>query len=191
LALLLLFVLYVARTIVLIIFAFKPVKDAKPEAAEQDVKPIELDVAGKGAALREAYIRLYSQNQYIRDVMLKILTAAVGVMGIADGWLIARTKPTDLRTRCVMCMGFCFVAVIASYSIRTHYREYVANAAMIVRVERALGFYTPGIYTTADSLYEIASSKWGTGIYSKHILQVYEGAILLIAVFSVAVGLLV
>jgi hypothetical protein len=183
--------LYLVRTIVLIIFALKPVDDDKPEIVEQEVTPIELDVAGKGAALREAYIRLYSQNQYIRDVMFKILTAAISVMGIADGWLIARTKPTDLRTRCVICVGFGFVAVIASYSIRTHYREYVANAAMIVRVERALGFYTPRIYTAEDSLYEIASSKWGTGIYSKHIVQVYEGAILLIAFFSVAVGLLV
>ena len=148
-------------------------------------RPPLLDVASKGSALREAYIRLYSQNQYLRDAMFKIITASIAAMGACDGWLVARTTSIPKMTRIVITVADVLIGVLASYAALAHYREYVANAAMIVRIERALGFYFRGAYMQ-DSIYEPVSSRWGAGVYSYHILRSYLVAVLAIAAFSIA-----
>lgn len=149
-------------------------------------KPADLDTDGKSAALREAYIQLYSQNHYLRDTMLKIITGAVGVLGVSDGWLIAKNAPIPKIMRIVITVADILIGLLAGYTNWTHYREYVANSAMIVRVERALGFYSHGFYTPTDSIYKPNSSRWGEGIYSTHVVVSYLIAIFAVVLFSVS-----
>jgi len=150
-----------------------------------EAKPAEMDSAGKGAALREAYTRLYAQNHFLRESMFKVLSAALGIMGLADGWLFSKSPAVATTAKAAMTAGHGFVCLLGIYITRTTYHEFVSNAAMIVRVERALGFYNAGFYTPGLPLYEPHSSKWGTGVYSKHLIRAYVIALSSVAAFSI------
>jgi len=149
-------------------------------------KPPLLSEASQVSALGEAYSRLYSQNQYLRDAMFKIMTVSIVAMGAIDGWLVAKDTliPKMPRTQIAITVADVLIGLLASYAGWAHYREYVANAKMIVRIERALGFYSPGAYMQ-DSIYEPASAQWGAGVYSAHIFQSHLIAVLAIAAFSI------
>jgi hypothetical protein len=67
-------------------------------------------------------------------------------------------------------LGIVLIFLSAVYAVYRHYREYLASASMIVRIERAFGFYENGRYLREESLYKQESRLWGTGKFSKHML---------------------
>jgi hypothetical protein len=138
-------------------------------------------------SLHEAYSALQGVNQFLRELMFKVASGAMGAILVADGWFVSRSPAPDFRTRVALTIGFVLITLVAIYSVAAHYQEYLASAAMIVRVERALGFYDESRFLAGETLYKQASKEWGTGRFSRHILRTYLTGILLITGVSLTV----
>jgi hypothetical protein len=117
--------------------------------------------------------------------MFKISSGTIVLMGVADGWFVTKQLQLSAQLSVAVACGFLLLAAIAILSLWSHHREFCASARMIVRVERALGFYDSGLYVSMEALYETASQAWGSGAYERHILIAQSGAVGLFSIFSV------
>jgi hypothetical protein len=140
----------------------------------------------KAHKLTGLYTRLQTHNLFLRERMFQITSAAVTIL-VIDGWTVSTVHMLNWSLRGLILVAIVLVFSAAQYSVYSHYKEYLASASMIVRVERAMGAYKRGEYLESESLYEPASQEWGTGKYSSHLIRTYSITLLLFLVFSFVV----
>lgn len=146
-----------------------------------------IDEEVKATKLTAIYSQLHSHNLFLRDRMFQVTSGALTLLLVIDGWLLSVAERINWSERLLVLMGIVLVFSVAVYSVRSHYREYLANAAMIVRVEEAMGTYEPGVYLGSGSLYEPASREWATGKYSSHLVRAYTVTLVLFLLLSCGV----
>jgi NADH:ubiquinone oxidoreductase subunit 3 (subunit A) len=144
----------------------------------------------KSQKLAVLYTQLQTHNLFLRERMFQIAQAAVTVLLLIDGWLLSVTNKVQWPRSGVFFTGIILVFSTSLYSVYSHYKEYLASAKMIVRVETAMGAYKSGEYLDSDSLYEAASQEWGTGKYSSHLIRTYSVVLILFTVFSCGIVVL-
>ena len=163
----------------------KPAAESQPHVPDREAL---LEASSEN--LRLAYSRIQDVNLALREGMFKLSFGAMIALGVADGWFVGSDKLPSRAVSCAVIVGLWILGMSSVVAIRAQYREYLASAAMIVRIERALGFYDRGSYVAGDTLYEASSKEWGSGKYSNHIFVGQVFAVIVFTLFSmVLVGL--
>ncbi len=137
-------------------------------------------------SVQTIYERLYSQNQFLRERLQKSFVWCGAVFLATNSWFVTNGLTVSREVLYLISAFYLWLALGTIYSIYFHYSEYLANARMIVRIERALGVYEKGRHFPDESLFSQESMAWGTGKYSRHILVGYLILILLLLFLSVA-----
>ncbi|MEM7482741.1 MAG: hypothetical protein AAF481_16320 [Acidobacteriota bacterium] len=122
--------------------------------------------------------------------MAKVFTGAIGIAVAANGWAILLVSRNAFQQELRIPLVSMVFAVysVAMYSIISHYREYCVGARMIVRLEKAMGFYDESFYLDGSALYERQHSEWGTGPFSSHVIKYYVVSLALLAIVSAALS---
>jgi hypothetical protein len=109
--------------------------------------------AEKAKVLREAYRKLAQSLHDIEETQVKLTAVLLAILGAGATFIAGARQPSSLGAR--VGLTVVIIATVVIGSISTHFRNRARKATryLLVRCEKALGFYDVGVYIRDEVLY--------------------------------------